>query len=118
MDETCKKDNKTESYDRVYFLYHIISYPYLRLILQCWRSNSICCSLCDFVLWLTTFHIYTQIVSYPSGRNQILDPFYVTGGAHIHLAYIIGTTTQIIISVLFIGSLFSSSKRGVIYVNS
>ena len=43
---------------------------------------------------------------------------YVTGGTHIHLAYVIGTTTRIIISVLFIGSLFSPSKRGVIYVNS
>ena len=43
---------------------------------------------------------------------------YVKGGTHIHLAYVIGTTTRIIISVLFIGSLFSPSKRGVIYVNS
>jgi hypothetical protein len=43
---------------------------------------------------------------------------YVKGGTHIHLAYVIGTTSRIIISVLFIGSLFSPSKRGVIYVNS
>ena len=43
---------------------------------------------------------------------------YVKGGTHIHLAYVIGTTTRIIISVLFMGSLFSPSKRGVIYVNS
>ena len=50
---------------------------------------------------------------------------YVTGGTHIHLAYaigttsrIIGTTSRIMISVLFVGSLFSPSKRGVIYVNN
>ncbi len=43
---------------------------------------------------------------------------YVMGGTHIHLAYVIGTTSRILISVLFIGSLFSPSKRGVIYVNS
>jgi len=40
------------------------------------------------------------------------------GGTHIHLAYVIGTASRIIISVLFAGSLFSPSKRGVIYVNS
>ena len=43
---------------------------------------------------------------------------YVTGGTHIHLAYVIGTTSRIIISVLFVGSLFSPSKRGIIYINS
>jgi len=43
---------------------------------------------------------------------------YVKGGTHIHLAYVIGTASRIIISVLFIGSLFSPSKRGVIYVNN
>ena len=43
---------------------------------------------------------------------------YVKGGTHIHLAYVVGTASRIIISVLFIGSLFSPSKRGVIYVNN
>jgi hypothetical protein len=31
---------------------------------------------------------------------------------------VVGTASRIIISVLFIGSLFSPSKRGVIYVNN
>lgn len=39
---------------------------------------------------------------------------YVKGGTHIHFAYVVGTTLRIIISVLFIGSLFSSSPRGLI----
>jgi hypothetical protein len=43
---------------------------------------------------------------------------YVKGGTHIHLAYVIGTTSRIIISVLFVGSLFTPSKRGVIYINN
>ena len=43
---------------------------------------------------------------------------YVVGGTHIHLAYVIGTASRIIISVLFVGSLFSPSKRGVIYINN
>jgi hypothetical protein len=42
---------------------------------------------------------------------------YVKGGTHIHFAYVIGTTLRIIISVLFIGSLFSSSPRGLIPAN-
>jgi hypothetical protein len=43
---------------------------------------------------------------------------YVTGGTHIHLAYLIGTASRMIISVLFVGSLFSPSKRGLIYINN
>jgi hypothetical protein len=43
---------------------------------------------------------------------------YVKGGTHIHLAYVIGTTSRIIISVLFIGSLFSPSRRGIIYIDN
>ena len=43
---------------------------------------------------------------------------YVKGGTHIHLAYVIGTTSRIIISVLFIGSLFTPSRRGIIYVDN
>ena len=43
---------------------------------------------------------------------------YVKGGTHIHLAYVIGTASRIIISVLFIGSLFTPSRRGIIYIDS
>ncbi|MBV9176072.1 MAG: hypothetical protein JO297_03450 [Nitrososphaeraceae archaeon] len=43
---------------------------------------------------------------------------YVKGGTHIHLAYMIGTISRIIISVLFIGSLFSPNRRGIIYVDN
>ena len=42
---------------------------------------------------------------------------YVKGGTHIHLAYVIGTTSRIIISVLFIGGLFTPSRRGIIYID-
>jgi hypothetical protein len=41
---------------------------------------------------------------------------YVKGGTHIHLGYIIGTTSRIIISVLFIGRLFS--RQGIIQIDS
>jgi hypothetical protein len=43
---------------------------------------------------------------------------YVKGGTHIHIAYVIGTTSRIIISVLFIGSLFTPSRRGIIYIDN
>ena len=43
---------------------------------------------------------------------------YVKGGTHIHLAYVIGTTCRIIISILFIGSLFTPSRHGIIYIDS
>jgi hypothetical protein len=43
---------------------------------------------------------------------------YVKGGSHIHLAYVIGTTSRIIISVLFIGSLFSPNRRGIIDIDN
>jgi hypothetical protein len=43
---------------------------------------------------------------------------YVKGGTHIHLAYVIGTASRIIISVLFIGSLFTPSRRGIIYIDN
>jgi len=57
------------------------------------------------------------MVLYLSGGIQNPDSIYVKGGTHIHLAYVIGTTSRIVISVLFVGSLFSPSKRGVIYLN-
>ena len=43
---------------------------------------------------------------------------YATGGTHIHLVYVIGTVSRIIISVLFIGSLFTPSRQGIIYIDS
>ena len=43
---------------------------------------------------------------------------YVKGGTHIHLAYVIGTASRITISVLFIGSLFTPSRQGIIYIDS
>ena len=43
---------------------------------------------------------------------------YVKCGTHIHLAYVIGTASRIFISVLFIGSLFTPSRRGIIYIDS
>ena len=39
---------------------------------------------------------------------------YVKGGTHIHAVFVIGTATRIIISILFIGSLFGPSQRGII----
>ena len=42
---------------------------------------------------------------------------YVKGGTHIHAVFVIGTTSRIIISILFIGSLFGSSRRGIIYAS-
>ena len=42
---------------------------------------------------------------------------YVKGGTHIHLMFVIGTATRVIISILFIGSLFGSSRRGIIYAS-
>ena len=39
---------------------------------------------------------------------------YVKGGTHIHAVFVIGTVTRIIISILFIGSLFGPSQRGLI----
>ena len=57
-----------------------------------------------------------RLISFWKGSKS--GSIYVTGGTHIHLAYVIGTTSRIIISVLFIGSLFSPNKGGVIYVNS
>lgn len=37
---------------------------------------------------------------------------YVKGGTHIHYAYIIGTASRLIISVLFIGGLSAHSREG------
>jgi hypothetical protein len=43
---------------------------------------------------------------------------YVKGGTHIHLAYLIGTASHLVISVLFIGSLFTPSRQGIIYIDN
>ena len=42
---------------------------------------------------------------------------YVKGGTHIHAVFVIGAVTRIIISILFIGSLFGPSQQGIIYVS-
>jgi hypothetical protein len=42
---------------------------------------------------------------------------YVKGAGHIHAVYVIGTASRIIISILFIGSLFGPSQQGIIYVS-
>jgi len=39
---------------------------------------------------------------------------YVKGGTHIHAVFVIGTASRIIISILFIGSLFGPTHRGII----
>lgn len=46
------------------------------------------------------------------------DLIYVRGGTHIHIAYVIGTASRLMISILFVGSLFVPSRRGIINVNS
>ncbi len=43
---------------------------------------------------------------------------YVKGGTHIHAVFVIGTATRIIISILFIGSLFGPSQRGIIGISN
>jgi hypothetical protein len=43
---------------------------------------------------------------------------YAKGGTHMHAAFVIGTASRIIISVLFIGSLFGPSQHGIIYASS
>ncbi len=43
---------------------------------------------------------------------------YVKGGTHIHLVYAIGTASRIIISILFIGSLFTPNRKGIIYIDN
>ena len=51
-------------------------------------------------------------------RESKSGSIYVKGGTHIHFGYVIGTISRIIISILFIGSLFSPSRRGLIYANN
>jgi hypothetical protein len=43
---------------------------------------------------------------------------YVKGGTHIHFVFVIGTASRIVISILFIGSLFSPSQQGIIYTSN
>jgi hypothetical protein len=43
---------------------------------------------------------------------------YVKGGTHIHAVFVIGTASRIIISILFIGSLFGPSQPAIIYTNN
>jgi hypothetical protein len=50
-------------------------------------------------------------------RESKSGSIYVKGGDHIHIAYVIGTISRIIISILFIGSLFGPSRQGIIYLD-
>ena len=43
---------------------------------------------------------------------------YVKGGTHIHAVFVIGTATRIIISILFIGSLFGPGQPAIIYASN
>lgn len=43
---------------------------------------------------------------------------YVKGGTHIHAVFVIGTASRIIISILFIGSLFGPSQPAIIYTSN
>jgi len=51
-------------------------------------------------------------------KDSKSDSIYVKGGTHIHYAYIIGTASRLIISVLFIGGLFARSREGIIHVDN
>jgi len=57
-----------------------------------------------------------RLISFWKGSKP--GSIYVKGGTHIHLVYAIGTTSRIIISILFIGSLFTPSRKGIIYVDN
>ena len=57
-----------------------------------------------------------RLISFWKGSKP--GAIYVKGGTHIHLVYAIGTTSRIIISILFIGSLFTPSRKGIIYVDN
>src|SRR6478672_13787542 len=50
-------------------------------------------------------------------RESKSGSIYVKGGHHIHITYIIGTASRLIISFLFIGSLFGPSQQGIIYLD-
>ena len=63
----------------------------------------------------TYFHSNRLISFWKESKSGSI---YVKGGTHIHLAYVIGTASRIIISVLFIGGLFSPSRRGIIYIDN
>jgi hypothetical protein len=43
---------------------------------------------------------------------------HVKGGTHIHTAFVIGTASRIIISMLFIGSLVGPHQQGIIYASN
>ena len=51
-------------------------------------------------------------------KDSKSDSIYVKGGTHIHYAYIIGTASRLIISVLFIGGLFARSREGIIHIDN
>ena len=54
-------------------------------------------------------------IIYKSERDQKIATH---SGTHVHYAYIIGTASRLIISVLFIGGLFAGSREGIIQVDN
>jgi hypothetical protein len=72
------------------------------------------------ILFLAFEHISykhsNRLISFWRDPNS--GSIYVKGGTHIHYAYIIGTASRLIISVLFIGGLFAHSREGIIHVDN
>ncbi len=72
------------------------------------------------ILFLACEHISymhsNRLISFWKDPNS--GSIYVKGGTRIHYAYIIGTASRLIISVLFIGGLFASSREGIIHVDN
>ena len=72
------------------------------------------------ILFLAFEHISymrsNRLISFWKDPNS--SSIYVKGGTHIHYAYIIGTASRLIISVLFIGGLFARSREGIIHVDN
>ena len=69
-----------------------------------------------FAVEQTSYLYSNRLISF--WKESKSGSIYVKGGTHIHIAYVIGTASRLIISVLFIGSLFTPSRRGIIYVDN
>ena len=69
-----------------------------------------------FAVEQTSYLYSNRLISF--WKESKSGSIYVKGGTHIHIAYVIGTASRLIISVLFIGSLFTPSRRGIIYIDN
>jgi hypothetical protein len=69
-------------------------------------------------LFSNNIHICIQIASCRSGRKSKSASIYVKGGTHIHAVFVIGTASRMIVSILFIGSLFGPSQPVIIYTSN